>query len=293
MSFDIITDASCDFDQAQAEALNISIMPIGLTVGGSSFMHYPDFHELSSRDFYSALRAGLDVSTSATGLGIWLDAMSASLREGRDAIVLPLAGNLTGGYNAACIAARELMEEYPERRLYVIDTVCASLGLGLLVKMACRWRSEGMTAGETAANINAAKGHIVHLFTVNDLEHLRRGGRISRTSALIGSMLAVKPVLNFDTGGKISVIDKVRGRKNSIRELAGFVPKQALPGAGLEIAISHADCPEDAALLSDCVRNEMGGVPVSISTMSPVLAAHAGPGGLAMFFVGTRPKNLL
>jgi DegV family protein with EDD domain len=293
MSFDIITDASCDLSPEQARALDITILPIGLTVGESSFMHYPDFRELSSREFYSALRAGLDVSTSATGLGVWLDAMSASVEAGRDVIVLPLAGSLTGGYNAACIAAQELREEHPERSIHVIDTICASLGLGLLIKMACRWRTEGMTADEAAANINAAKTHIVHLFTVDSLDHLRRGGRISRASALIGSMLAVKPILNFDVSGKISVIGKVRGRKNSIRELAALAPKQALTGAGFETAISHADCPEDAQLLADSVRRELGEVPVSICTMSPVLAAHAGPGGLALFFVGTRPKKLL
>lgn len=288
-AFDIITDASSDL----GPECGITVLPIGLSVGESSFMHYPDFRELGEKEFFSALRAGLNVSTSATGLGLWLDAMRAPLSEGRDAIVLPLAGSLSGGYNAACIAAGELMEEFPGRKIHVIDTVCASLGLGILIKMAASWRDDGMSVDETAANVNAAKGHIVHLFTVDNLEHLRRGGRISRASALVGSVLSVKPLLNFDVNGKISVISKVRGRKNSIRELAGFVPKQLLPSSGLEIGISHADCPEDAELLRRCVQESIGDAPITVKCMSPVLAAHSGPGGLALFFVGKRPKSII
>ena len=274
----------------EAESLGVHVLPIGLSVGSSHFLHYPDCRELPARDFYAALRAGMDVSTSATGLAFWLDAMEEPLRAGRDAIVLPLAGSLTGGYNNACMAANELMESYPERKIFVIDTVCASLGLGILVRKASEWRRSGMSAAETAAHLEAAKYHIVHLFTVDSLDHLRRGGRISAASAIIGSVLSVKPILNFDKTGKIGVISKCRGRKNSIREMAGYIAECALPETAPEIGITHADCEKDAMMLSDEVKKLVPEASVTVNCMAPVLAAHAGPGGLALFFVGTRPK---
>lgn len=289
-SFDIITDATSDLSVAEAEELGVRVLPIGLSVAGKSFLHYPDCRELPSSEFYSALRAGLDVSTAATGLAFWLDEMELSLAAGRDIIVLPLAGSLTGGYNNACMAANELRESFPERKIFVIDTVCASLGLGLLVRKAAVWRAEGMGVSETAAHLETAKSHIVHLFTVDSLDHLRRGGRISAASAIIGSVLAVKPILNFDKAGKISVIEKCRGRKNSVRAMASYITEHALPEPSPEVGITHADCEKDALLLADEVKTLLPDAKISINLMAPVLAAHAGPGGLALFFVGTRPK---
>lgn len=288
-SFDIITDSTCDLTPEQALQYDIQILPLGVNVGSSSFMHYADCRELSMKDFYAALRAGMAVSTSATAPAFWLDAMEASLRQGRDVIVLPLSSTLTSGYSNACIAASTLREDYPERKIFVIDSPCASMGLGILLKKASAWRSKGMSAEETAAHAEAAKTHIVHLFTVDSLDHLRRGGRISAATAIIGSVLSVKPILSLGRGGKISVISKARGRKNAIKELVELLVKQSSGEFDRDLSIAHADCPEDAHRLAEAVRSACGDVSISMNCAAPVLGAHVGPGGLGLFFIGKHP----
>lgn len=291
--FDILADSTCDLTIEQARQQDINILPVGVSVGNSSFMHYADWRELSRRDFYSALRSGLNVSTSATAPSYWLDAMEASLKKDRDVLAVPLSSTLTGGYNNACIAAGELREEYPDRKIIVLDSLCASLGTGILLNRLSAWRADGMSAQEAAAHAESAKKRIVHMFTVDNLDHLRRGGRISAAAAIIGSVLAVKPILNFDREGKISVIAKARGRKNAIRELAGYVEKQSGPDGKKEIYISHADCPEDAGLLAGAVLAAYPDAKLTVNCMAPSLAAHAGPGGLALFFNGKRPRSII
>lgn len=291
--FDILTDSTCDLTVEQAEQQDVTILPVGVNVGSSSFMHYADWRELSRRDFYAALRSGLKVGTSATAPAYWLDAMEASLKNGRDVIAVPLASTLTAGYNNACIAAAELREDYPERKIIVLDSLCASLGLAILLKQLSTWRVEGMSVQEAALHAESSKMRIVHLFTVDSLDHLRRGGRISATSAIIGSVLAVKPILNFDTEGKISVISKARGRKNAIREVASYAEKQSRGEGRREFYISHADCHEDAERLADAVRAVCPGAEISVNCMAPALSAHCGPGGVALFFAGKRPKGII
>ena len=292
-TYDIITDSTCDLTPEEAAELEVRVLPIGVNVGRESFMHYPDFRELSARDFYAALRAGMDVSTCATGLGIWLEAIEESFSAGRDVIILPMSGTLTGGFANACIAAQEMREKYPEREACCVDSLAASLGLAILLRLAARWREEGMTVQECAAHIESAKTRVVHLFPVDSLDPLRRGGRISKAAAVVGSVLAVKPVLSLDRAGKISVIAKARGRKNAIRELASYVERQSPGVSERMIGISHADCPEDAQTLARAVFDSCGEKPVSIACMAPVLSAHCGPGGLALFFIGTRPKGII
>lgn len=291
--FDILADSTCDLTVEQAAQQDINILPVGVNVGSSSFMHYADWRELSRRDFYAALRSGLKVGTSATPPSCWLEAMEASLKSGRDVIAVPLSSTLTGGYNNACIAAAELREEYPDRKMIVLDSLCASLGTGILLKQLSTWRVEGMSAQEAAAHAESSKMRIVHMFTVDSLDHLRRGGRISAAAAMIGSVLAVKPVLNFDKEGRISVISKARGRKNAIREVAGYVERQSRGEGKKEIYISHADCVEDAERLAAAVRETHPDAEITINCMAPALAAHSGPGGLAAFFVGKRPKTII
>ncbi len=288
--FDILADSTCDLTSEQAEQQDINILPVGVNVGSSSFRHYADWRELSRRDFYAALRSGLKVGTSATAPSYWLEAMETSLKGGRDVLAVPLSSTLTCGYNNACIAAQELREEYPERKIIVLDSLCASLGTGILLKQLATWRVEGMSAQDAAAHAESAKMRIVHMFTVDRLDHLRRGGRISAAAAIIGSVLSVKPILNFDREGKISVISKARGRKNVIRELAGYVEKQSRGEGKREIYITHADCEQDAQLLAGAVRSVYADAEITVNCMAPVLAAHAGPGGLALFFAGKRPK---
>jgi len=288
--FDILADSTCDLTTEQAERQDINILPVGVNVGRSSFMHYADWRELSRRDFYAALRSGMEVSTSATAPSYWLEEMERSLKNGRDVVAVPLSSTLTGGYSNACIAAQELRDSYPERQIIVLDSLCASLGTGILLKQLSTWRVEGMSAQEAAAHAGRAKMHIVHMFTVDSLDHLRRGGRISAAAAIIGSALAVKPILNFDCAGKISVISKTRGRKNAIRALVLSAAKQTRGEAGREFYISHADCPQDAKLLAEAVKEVYADAEITINCMAPALAAHSGPGGLAIFFTGRRPK---
>ena len=282
-NYQIITDSACDLPAELLQNLNVKKVSLSMLFRGEN---RPDSVDTGIKEFYDGLRAGEVATTSAVNPENWKSVIEPSFRAGHDALVLAFSSGLSTTYQSAVIAAQELMEQYPDRKAYVVDTLCASLGEGLLVWYACRKRDEGMPLETLRDWVEANKLNICHWFTVDDLMFLKRGGRVSATTALVGTMLQVKPVLHVDSEGHLINVSKARGRKASIDALA---KKAAELGQGFDnetMFISHGDCLEDAQYLARKLKDELGVKHVHINHVGAVIGSHAGPGVLALFFIG-------
>ena len=283
-SYQIFTDSCCDFKPETYEELGLMHQPLMLNFRGQN---RPDKSDDSIREVYAALRAGEPATTSAANPEEWTAAIRPELEKGRDVLVMAFSSGLSTTYQSAVIAAEELMQEFPERKVLVCDTLSASLGEGLLVWYACKKRDEGLSLEELYAWVEEAKLHLCHWFTVDDLMYLKRGGRISAATAVLGTMLSVKPVLHTDDEGHLINMGKARGRKASIQAL---VKKMEELGEGYDnstVFICHGDCIEDARYLEKLVREKFPNVKdVYINYTGAVIGSHSGPGTLALFFMG-------
>ena len=283
-NYQIITDSSCDFTDAELANLHILAAPLTVSYNGESHSNFSDVTAVKA--FYDEMRQGTLATTSAVNPQGWETVLEPVLAAGQDALVMAFSSGLSTTYQSAVIAANELMEKYPQRTVRVVDTLCAALGQGLLVWYACKKRDEGMSLEELAAWVEENKLHLCHWFTVNDLGHLKRGGRVSATTALVGTMLNIKPILHMDDEGKLASFAKVRGRKASIDYLA---QKMAELGEGYDNEMAfvvHGDCQEDAETLAQLVKDTCGVKEVHIGYLGPVIGAHTGPGVLSLFFMG-------
>ena len=284
MSYRIITDSSCDFPESMYEELDLTYIPLILNYEGKEITHYP---ESFLKDFYAGLRDGKPATTAAANPQDWASVIEPILKEGKDALVLVFSSGLSTTYQSAVIAAEDLKEQYPERKINVVDTRSASLGQGLLVYYACKKRDEGMDLDTLTAWCEENKFHLCHWFTVDDLMYLKRGGRISAATAVVGTMLQIKPVLHMDDPGHLINMFKARGRKASIDALAKKMGELALPGENDTVFICHGDCLEDAQYLEKVVKEKYGVKNVFIYYTGAVIGSHSGPGTLALFFLGT------
>ena len=282
MSFQIITDSCCDLTQEQYNAWNVACVPLTVTYNGESHKNFSD--PAAVKAFYDELRNGVLASTSAANPDDWSQEMKKALEAGHDVLALVFTSALSTTYQSAVIAANDLREEYPERTIVVCDTLCAALGQGLLVYHACRLRDEGKTLEEVRTWVEENKLHICHWVTVDDLSHLKRGGRISTTTAIVGTMLNIKPIIFVDNEGRLINAAKVRGRKTALELL---VKKLKETGTDMDtVFIGHGDCPEDAAALETMLK-ATGVQNVVTGYVGPVIGAHTGPGVLVVFFMGT------
>ena len=282
MSYQIITDSCCDFTAQQYDRLNVLCAPLSVVYNGESHNNFSDPAEVKA--FYDLLRTGVMATTSAVNPEGWAAVMEPVLKEGRDVLVLAFTSGLSATCQSAFMAAEELREQYPDRKILVVDTLCAALGQGLLVWYACRKRDEGASIEELCTWIEENKKHICHWVTVDDLTHLKRGGRINAATAMVGTMLNIKPIIHVDDEGRLINLSKVRGRKAAISLLRD---KLAETATDKEIAfIAHGDCPEDAAAL-EALLKEQGVKEVITGYVGPVIGAHTGPGVLVVFFLGT------
>ena len=286
-SYVVMTDSSADLTAALVEKMGLDVIPLIVNVGDKSFMNYPDEREIASHDFYDMLRDGANAKTSAVNVDTFLNAMSVHLKAGKDILYLGFSSGLSSTYGASEIAAQELREAYPGRKLLTVDTLCASMGQGLLVYLTMQKVLAGATIEEAAAYAEENRLHLCHWFTVDDLFFLKRGGRVSAATALVGSALGIKPVLHVDNEGHLINISKARGRKNSILALADRMAQSAIDPAKQTVFISHGDCLADAEFLADEIRKRFGVSDITINTIGPVIGAHSGPGTLALFFLGT------
>ena len=283
-NYKIISDSSCDFTDAQYQELDVAYAPLTVTYSGESHSNFSDVAAVKA--FYDEMRNGVTATTSAVNPEGWAAVMEPALREGKDLLVMAFTSGLSTTYQSAVIAADELKEKYPDRKINVVDTLCAALGQGLLVWYACKKRDEGMSLEELTAWVEENKLHLCHWVTVDDLSHLKRGGRIRATTALVGTMLNIKPIIHVDDEGKLVNVAKVRGRKSAIEYLAGKLGELG-EGYDNETAfVVHGDSPEDAQTLADIVKEKYGVKKVYVGYLGPVIGAHTGPGVLAVFFMG-------
>ena len=283
MSYQILTDSCCDFTDAQYKELNVTYAPLTVMYNGESHSNFSDVDAVKA--FYGELRGGVMATTSAVNPDGWAAIMEPALKAGQDVLALCFSSGLSTTYQSAVIAAKELREVYPDRTINVVDTLCAALGQGLLVWHACKKRDEGMTIGELTAWVEENKLNVCHWVTVDDLSHLKRGGRISATTAIVGTMLNIKPIIYIDNDGHLINTAKVRGRKAAIEYLA---KKLGETGTDLDtVFIAHGDCPEDAAALEAMLKEKYGVKNVITGYVGPVIGAHTGPGVLVLFFLGS------
>lgn len=282
-TYEVFTDSGCDLSQELREKWNVKMVSLTLRFRNTE---REDSVGNDIRELYKGLRAGEVATTAAVNPDTWAKAMEPVLQSGKDVLVLGFSSGLSTTYQSAVIAAQELQEQYPQRRIRVVDTRSASLGQGLLVYYVCQKRDEGMELDALADWAEEAKTHLCHWFTVDDLMYLKRGGRISAATAIAGTVLGIKPVLHMDDAGHLINKSKARGRKASIEALAGKLGQLGLPGANKTVFICHGDCLEDAQRLEALVKERCGVEQVVIGYTGAVIGSHSGPGTLALFFLG-------
>ena len=284
-TYQIITDSGCDLPLEMRRQLNIEMVSLTLRFREQE---QPDSVSDDIRDLYAALRAGEVASTAAVNPDAWETAMTAALEQGRDVLVLAFSSGLSTTYQSAVIAAGDLAEQYPQRKIRVVDSRSASLGQGLLLWYACQKRDAGLGLDELADWLEEEKYHLCHWFTVDDLMYLKRGGRVSAATALVGTMLGIKPVLHMDDEGHLINVGKVRGRKAAIEALAEKMGQLGLPGQNDKVFICHGDCLEDAQRLETILKEKYGVKEAFIGYTGAVIGSHSGPGTLALFFLGEK-----
>ena len=284
--FVILTDSSADLSDDMARKLDVQVLPLGFTLEEHTYHNYPDNREMDPHLFYERLRKGDLATTNAVNVAQYTEALEPLLRAGQDVLVLAFSSGLSATYSSSLAAVEELSARYPERKLYTVDTLCASLGQGLLVWYAARERARGRSIEEVRDWAEAHKLNICHQFTVDDLYFLKRGGRVSAATAVVGSMLQIKPVLHVDNEGHLINIGKARGRTASLKALVDRMEQTVTDPAEQTVFISHGDCLEDAHLVAGMVKERFGVKDVYINYVGPVIGAHTGPGIVALFYVG-------
>lgn len=282
----IITDSCCDLPAELARELEVEVIPLSLQMGDITYRNWLDGRDISFPDFYRRIRAGETATTSAVSVGDFEEIMRPILTSGRDILCLCFSSALSTTYQSACIAAQTLSEEVPEGTVRVVDSLSASLGQGLLVYLCVQEKRRGASLEELTAYAEATRGKVCHWFTVDDLNHLKRGGRISATAALFGTMLSIKPVLHVDDAGRLIPVSKTRGRKASLLALVDHMAQTALDPAQQTVFISHGDCLADAEFVADAIRTRLGVTDIRINYVGPVIGNHSGPGTVALFFLG-------
>ena len=284
----LLTDSSADLTDALVKELGVEVLPLSFTMRNKTYRNWPDNREIDPKDFYRQLREGEMATTSAVNVSDFTETIEPHLKEGRDVLVVAFSSGLSATCHSAQIAAQELSEQYPERKVYVVDSLCASLGQGLLVWYAARMKNEGRGIGEVRDWLEENKLHLCHWFTVDDLHFLKRGGRISAATAVVGSMLHIKPVLHVDDEGHLINMGKARGRGASLTAVVDHMEETVTDPAEQVVFISHGDCLADAEKVAADVKKRFGVKEVVINYVGPVIGAHSGPGTLALFFLGSK-----
>ncbi len=280
-NFFIVTDSSCDLPQWLLDTYkDFALCPLTFTIDGEV---NPD---LDNKAFYDRLRNGSRSKTSQVTPGAFLEKFRYAAQLGLDVLYVGFSSGLSGTVESGYTAAEMARKEFPERKFVVIDTLAASCGEGCLVDKAVEMRDSGKTLEETAAWLEENKLKLHHWYTVDDLNFLRRGGRVSAPAAWFGTALKIKPVMNMDTKGKLIPREKVMGRKISIRGLFNKMKQYGIDQGSQKIFISHGDCLDEVMTLVDMIKAEWGNQDFVISYVGNVIGSHTGPGVIALFFFG-------
>ena len=286
----LLTDSSADLTAGLVEELGVEVLPLSFHMGEKTYRNWPDDREIDPHDFYDRLRGGEMATTSAVNVSDYTEAVEPLLQAGKDVLVVAFSSGLSATCNSARIAAQELSEQYPDRKIYVVDSLCASLGQGLLVWYAARMKAEGKSMEEVRDWLEENKLHLCHWFTVDDLHFLKRGGRISPATAVVGTMLSIKPVMHVDDEGRLIKVGTARGRNASLKALVDHMEETAIDPSAQTVFISHGDCLEDVNKVVEDVKRRFG-IPAErfvINNVGPVIGAHSGPGTVALFFLGSK-----
>lgn len=279
----ITVNSTVDLPKQWLVERNVPVIPLKYTIDDEI---YTDMEGLSAKEFFAKLREGKIATTSQINPEEAREYLEPFVKEGKDVLHLAFSSGLSGTCNSMRIAAEELEEEYPGAKVYIIDTLCACLGEGLLLYYALKQKAEGKTIDETAKWVEENKLHICHNVTVDDLNHLYRGGRVSKTAAVLGTMIQIKPIIHMDKQGCLQVVGKERGRKKALNKIVDMAAKQ-IPGWENDLAmITHGDCIEDAEYVAKQVREKLGIQEVLINNIGTVIGSHTGPGVVAVFVMG-------
>lgn len=290
LKYVFMTDSSSDLTQKQVDEIGVKVMPMEFQIDDNYYQHYPDCRMMSLEEFYEALDNGAMPKTTQINYESFKNFFEPYLKAGKDIIYTGIPTGLSGTYNTCMIAVRELEEKYPKRKIVVIDSRCDSVGLALLVYMAGKKYKEGATLDELEEFICYTRDSLAHWFVVDDLDMLKRGGRISAVSATFGKALQIKPLLSCDENGKLLSVGKIRGKSNVIPTLVKYVKRDAVDSKKNIAFVAHANNPDAAKEL----RKEIKGMfkEVQICPIGPVIGSHVGSGMLAVVFMGERNPKL-
>ena len=281
----ITVNSTVDLPKEWLEERNVPVVPLKYTIDGET---YTDMEGLSAKEFFAKLREGKMSVTSQVNPEEAAELLEPYVKDGKDILHLGFSSGLSGTLNSMRIAGQMLEEKYPEAKVIVIDTLCACLGEGLLLYKALQQKAMGKTIDETAQWVEENKLHICHNVTVDDLNHLHRGGRVSKTTAVLGTLVQIKPIIHMDDNGKLQVIGKERGRKKSLNKIVDMAVEQSKGWDNDIIMITHGDCIEDAEYVAKLVREKMGIDNILINNIGTVIGSHTGPGVVAVFCMGNK-----
>lgn len=279
----ITVNSTVDLPKEWLEERQVPVVPLRYTIDGQT---YTDMEGLSAKEFFTKLREGKMSVTSQVNPEEAVEMLEPYVKEGKDILHLGFSSGLSGTLNSMRIAGQMLEEKYPEAKVIIIDTLCACLGEGLLLYKALQVKAQGKTIDETAQWVEENKLHICHDVTVDDLNHLHRGGRVSKTTAVLGTLVQIKPIIHMDNDGKLQVIGKERGRKKSLNKIVDMAAEQSKGWDNDIIMITHGDCIEDAEYVAKLVREKMGIDNILINNIGTVIGSHTGPGVVAVFCMG-------
>jgi DegV family protein with EDD domain len=283
----IVTDSTCDLPAELVEKLGVKVIPMLFELQEKSYMNYLDAREMNLHEFYERLRKGEKSVTSLINTEAFIEFFEPIIKEGKDILYIAFSSGLSGTYNSALLAIEELREEYNDSKVIAIDSKAASVGEGLLVYTAAMKKADGMDIDDLHDWILQHIYKLCHWFTVDDLNHLKRGGRVSAISATIGTALDVKPILHVDNEGHLIPMSKVRGRKKSLSALLEHMVETCTSPQEQVIFIGHGDSLKDAEILAQMIREKISVKDIIISNIGPVIGTHSGPGTIALFFFGT------
>ncbi len=288
--FVILTDSCCSFSDEEVKELGIKVLPLSYTVNGKTYRDLPSHEEMSLSEFYSKIREGADCTTSAVNQGQYLDAMKSILDEGKDVLCICFSGSLSCTYQSAYIAAAELREQYPGAKIEVVDSRSACGGQGMLVyKTVMESKRKKMSLEETVQYCENERNFQNHWFIVDDLNHLKKGGRISTLTAVAGGLLGIKPVLICDNEGKLVSAGKARGYKAAMALLVDKMEEYGFdPDKDGTVFIRHTDCIDYVNELSDMIRERFGVKDIRVNYNCPVIGCHTGCGCVALFYTGNK-----
>ncbi|MDE5777343.1 MAG: DegV family protein [Lachnospiraceae bacterium] len=284
MSYTLVSDATLDLPMELIETDHIEVIPMAFNLDNKEIVHYPDERNMTLEDFYTALKNGKTSSTSQINPAVYVEFFTPYLEKGEDIIYIGLTSGLSGTYQSALIAKDMLLEDFPERKIYIIDTSCASAGLGYFLHLTAKKKEEGLSIDELKDWVLENHKRVAHWFIVGDLFHLQRGGRLSFAEAMLGSALKIKPIISVNDEGKMFVENKVRGIKKSMEYMIGKIIED-MDDEERSLFIAHGDNEEAVLELKEKILERTDVRDITITKIGPVIGSHTGPGMLAVLFM--------